>query len=388
MRFSSFDHSAPDAPFEAVDALFTLRAEIARLRALEVELCDEILTFASELGCDKVLGVGRMAVIETRRPRRIAPEHLPQELLLNPDVFRDCEETVVLLAPRAAAVAATVAAALEMPVDLPSPEPSIVTDQSAEMAPEDLSLGLVSAPPPEPDTEHDVTDEPPLPLSAPLFSASDEISPELPDQETENEAQAEFTDLIAVDDSRATMRTIGAPLPDSPLDAVAPEHSQTPPESLPHESTVGVSDLVPAPGMDVFEDTGGDLSEDVHAVTAPFVQADDPFGLKTAAPRRTSLDLPPIEAGNAPEGETPRDLRPTGHADLQPLAGLHDENLAQMQADAEAPLAPATLPDALDLARALEMEADLGFAQAIETEEDAQPATAFASRRLAIGGEG
>lgn len=241
MRFSSCDHSTTDGPFEAVDALFALRAEIVRLRQREAELCDEILTFAHAQECDEVLGAARMAVIETRRPRRIAPEHLPRELLLDPNVFRSREETVILLAPRA--------------------------------------------------KEH-------IPI------------------ETETRMEA---------------RSISVP--------------------------------------------------------DPFVQADDPFDLKTAGPRMTGPDLPPVEVGDAPEGETPRDLRPTDHADLQPLAGLQEEAVAQMLADTEAPLPMATLPDALELVHTVEAKVDLIFEQ--DADEDASPPdTAFSSRRIATGGEG
>jgi len=80
--------SMPDhTPLDAVDALFELRAELARLREREAELCDEIRSFATENGGGKVPGAQRVAVIETRKPRRISPDRLPQAVLCDPQFF-------------------------------------------------------------------------------------------------------------------------------------------------------------------------------------------------------------------------------------------------------------------------------------------------------------
>lgn len=399
MRLSSFDHSTPDAPFEAVDALFTLRAEIARLRELEAELCDEILTFASEQGCDKVLGAGRMAVIETRRPRRIAPEYLPQESLLNPDLFRVSEETVVLLAPRATGFLATQPVSDDMsragldagdadapPGDLPfitrseslfDPAMETDTEQTAQEVAEPMSD--------QPATPHD--------LAAEVIKGPSDTVPRLAEPDS---PVAEVAGHLAEapDANPAIIRTIGAPL--GPKDGTSNHTLETSESGAEMAAEDAVDDIIddtsPAafiadPGSSEEPAISATLVPETLCASDPFVQAEDPFGLKSASPRAASPELPPVEAADATEGATPRDLRPTGHADLQPLAGLQEEILARMQADADAPLPPATLPDALDLARTLEAEADLGFGQDGIADDDTLPA-AFSSRRLAIGGDG
>ncbi|WP_460274527.1 hypothetical protein [Celeribacter sp. ULVN23_4] len=247
MPFSATDHNVTSTGCEAVDALFSLRAEILRLRAREAELCDEILTFATESGCDKVQGTDRIAVIETRRPLRLVPERLPQEMLLDAGLFEPRVETVVLLAPRV-------------------------------------------------DTR--------------------EVSRSEPNAETESR----------------------------------PEN-------------------------------------------ADCVDADDPFGLNGLTSHNTGTSLQQasslLDPALAEERDAPPDLRPTEHAELQPLAGLDQDILAKIETDAETALEPATLPDALELAQQLEAEADMHAAREIESDSQspALPDTAFTSRRLAIGGE-
>jgi hypothetical protein len=275
-------------PLDAVDALFELRAELARLREREAELCDEIRSFATENGGRKVSGAQRVAVIETRKPRRISPDRLPQAVLCDPQFFETEEETVVLLWPRAA-------------------------------------TGHAVSSPQEVGFEADVGSVP---------EASDTVETEQP-----------------------------APL--DPAEGTRPERQD-----------------------------------------APFVNPDDPFGLRQeatdSAPDAKAAPSPAVE-----DEKSPRDLRPTEHADLQPLVGLPEEDVAQLRCDLEADLASATLPDALAATQALEAKADMqaGLSDALngastpQSAEDSAapedgfnefalpPATAFASSRLAANGE-
>ncbi|WP_417247905.1 hypothetical protein [Celeribacter sp.] len=82
---------------------------------------------------------------------------------------------------------------------------------------------------------------------------------------------------------------------------------------------------------------------------------------ETNAPRET------IE-----EAEAPQDLKPTQHAELQPLSGLSDEELATNEQGADtAPELPAELtaqPQELDDANALEAQADALFAARLAME--------------------
>jgi len=281
--------SMPDhTPLDAVDALFELRAELARLREREAELCDEIRSFATENGGGKVSGAQRVAVIETRKPRRISPDRLPQAVLCDPQFFETEEETVVLLWPRAA-------------------------------------------------TGHAVSSPQEV-----VFEADVGGVPEAGD-----------------------MAVTEQPAPLDPAEGTRPERQD-----------------------------------------APFVNPDDPFGLRQeatdSAPDAKAAPSPAVE-----DEKSPRDLRPTEHADLQPLVGLPEEDVAQLRCDLEADLASATLPDALAATQALEAKADMqaGLSDALngastpQSAEDSAapedgfnefalpPATAFASSRLAANGE-
>ncbi|MBW6418074.1 hypothetical protein [Celeribacter sp. PS-C1] len=282
---SIHDHT----PFDAVDALFELRAQMARLRDLEAELCDEIRSFATENGGQKVFGAARVAVIETRMPSRINPSKLPPAILKDPHFFAAEEETVVLLWPRPAAA-----------------QPSLSTPVSIHVTPD-----------------------------------------------------------VTGDDCGA-----------SALEA-------------PDENT-SVDTLTPA----------------AKTESDAFVSADDPFGLKSSASQSDTPtpEMPMIDARGAKEGKTPKDLRPKEHAHLQPLAGLPDEDVAQMIIESEATLAPASLPDALEKARALEAEADQladlsadmataplaasapDFKASDFDDSNFMPSTAFSSRRISVGG--
>ena len=281
--------SMPDhTPLDAVDALFELRAELARLREREAELCDEIRSFATENGGGRVSGAQRVAVIETRKPRRISPDRLPPAVLCDPQFFETEEETVVLLWPRTEAV-------------------------HAVSSPQEVGLEANVGGVPE-----------------------------------------------AGDMAKTEQPSLSAP-------------------------------------------TAGTKSEPQDA---PFVNPDDPFGLR----QETANKAPDAEASSTPaitDEKNPRDLRPTEHADLQPLVGLPEEDVAQMRCDLETDLAPATLPDALAATQALEAKADMqaGLGGALNeaptpqrAEDSASPedgfnefalppATAFASSRLAANGE-
>ncbi|MCA0045315.1 hypothetical protein [Celeribacter litoreus] len=83
-----------------VDALAEVRSELAKLRQREAELCDEIRGYATEKHSDRVAGTQCDVVIETRCPKRLRPEVLPQEILNDPRYFSEAAEQVVLLAPR------------------------------------------------------------------------------------------------------------------------------------------------------------------------------------------------------------------------------------------------------------------------------------------------
>lgn len=356
---SMHDHT----PLDAVDALFELRAQMARLRDLEAELCDEIRSFATENGEEKIFGATRVAVIETRTPTRVDPAKLPHAILSDPHFFATEEETVVLLWPRPAVAQATVSApvvpsvpmqeeSIQPPQEIEATAPDIMADETeafegpdheGAFPSKDISLGVA-----EPD-----------PVEMPL---------------------KDVTETTAVE-----MRTIGVPLEEKD-DPVTEMYDL-------EETVLAASDdsapLDPAmPEINVAPDA--------------FVNADDPFGLKTAASQEAVMaaDMPLIDAHGAVEGETPKDLRPTEHAHLQPLAGLPDEDVAQMTPETEDMLAPATLPDALDIAQALEAQADQladlpsDVAQppraSVTTDfegNDLMPATAFSSRRIAVGGE-
>lgn len=281
--------SMPDhTPLDAVDALFELRAELARLREREAELCDEIRSFATENGGGRVRGAQRVAVIETRKPRRISPDRLPRAVLCDPQFFETEEETVVLLWPR-------------------------TTAGHAVSSPQEVGF------------EADVGGVP------------------------------EAGDMAATEQ----------PALSAPAEGGRPEPQN-----------------------------------------APFVNPDDPFGLR----QETAAKAPDAEASPSPAVEdekSPRDLRPTEHADLQPLVGLPEEDVAQMRCDRETDLSPATLPEALAATQSLEAKADMqaGLSGALndaptsQSAEDSTapedgfdeftlpPATAFASSRLTANGE-
>lgn len=136
-----------------------------------------------------------------------------------------------------------------------------------------------------------------------------------------------------------------------------------------------------------------------HAV-APDLDAndssDDPFGLKAAPPRTPpARDFPPVTVGDATESETPRGLRPTVLAELQPMACLHEEEIALALAESDAPLASVTLPDALQITKTLEAQADLyadcgdiDLTSGLDFETDPSPdfEAAFATTRRVTGG--
>ena len=357
---SMHDHT----PLDAVDALFELRAQMARLRDLEAELCDEIRSFATENGGEKVFGATRVAVIETRTPTRVDPAKLPHAILSDPHFFATEEETVVLLWPRAAVAQAAISAPVVPPVPMQE-ESAIQAPQEVEATAEDIMA--------------DETEAFEGPDHEEAFPCED-ISLGVANPDPVEMPLTDVTETTPVE-----MRTIGVPLKEKD-DPVTEMYDLEESVLTASEDTAAVDLASPEP----------------EGTPEAFVNADDPFGLKAASSQEAVMaaDMPMIDAHDAVEGETPKDLRPTEHAHLQPLAGLPDEDVAQMIHDSEDMLAPATLPDALDTAQALEAQADqladlsADVAQAprasVTTDfegDDLMPATAFSSRRIAVGGE-
>ncbi|SFI59137.1 hypothetical protein [Celeribacter neptunius] len=487
-------------PLDAVDALFDLRAQIAALREREAELCDEIRTFATETGTQDVSGTNRVAVIETRRPTRVDPGKLPTAILNDPHFFATEEQTVVLLWPRATAVAQSGEAELDDPAErdlqdelrdefelgddlapafaeavadagFPSDEIDLPTedlpteDVAAEgetTAPEnDVEMEWTAAPELEtakPDTtelaEHDIPEAAPdSGFEAELLDTPASFDTVSFDAVDTAENTPEVAEMPGAEPAQPQMRTIGVPpeeadpfasmldsasepvldqritdtpVPDAPiaeafadmsgeLDAVAHENTPFATDPVTGVMTDTMADTTTdtveiaeeaapdAPSDETADETAGEAVED-HADMEAFTSAEDPFGLKRGPLRAASPAMPLVDGSDAPETATPRDLRPTEHADLMPLAGLHEEEIAQVMAEADAPLEAATLPDALDLSQSLEAEADRKFADgfdetadfeapendtsALDTDDDFKPtSTPFASRRFVSGSD-
>lgn len=414
---SMHDHT----PLDAVDALFELRAQMARLRDLEAELCDEIRSFATENGGEKVFGATRVAVIETRTPTRVDPAKLPHAILSDPHFFASEEETVVLLWPRPAVAQAAMSETVVLhepdcetleEVNLTvedAPQPVSMLEESEFQPPQEVeattedtevsagvdvseeaveAVDMEEAPLPSMDVSvGDVVADETEAFGGPNHEeafASDDISLEITEQ-----GPVELPPAGATESAPVEMRTIGVPLEEQleeQDDPLAEMYDLEEPVLAAPDDTTTVDFTTPET----------DVAPEV------FVSADDPFGLKASTSQDTVMasEIPLIDAHGAEEGETPKDLRPTEHAHLQPLVGLNDEDLAQMTPEPEDSLAPVTLPDAVDAAQALEAQADqladlpadvaqapLASASAGFEDSDIMPATAFASRRIAVGGE-
>ncbi|GAA3871523.1 hypothetical protein [Celeribacter arenosi] len=86
-------------PLAAVDELATLRAEIQRLKQRESALCDEIRTRATENAATHVVGDTRVAMVETRKTRRIDVERLPDSVIGDESFYSEVSDTHVLLWP-------------------------------------------------------------------------------------------------------------------------------------------------------------------------------------------------------------------------------------------------------------------------------------------------
>ncbi|WP_417263906.1 hypothetical protein [Celeribacter sp.] len=357
---SMHDHT----PLDAVDALFELRAQMARLRDLEAELCDEIRSFATEIGGGKVFGASRVAVIETRTPTRVDPAKLPHAILSDPHFFATEKETVVLLWPRAAVAQAAISAPVVPPMPMQE-ESAIQPPQEVEATAEDIMAD-------ETEAFEGPDHEEAFPSEDISLGVAEPGPVEMP-----------LTDVT--ENAPVEMRTIGVPLEEKD-DSITEMYDLEESVLAASDGSAPVDPAIP----------------EVSVAPDAFVNADDPFGLKTASSQEAVMaaDMPLIDAHDAVEGETPKDLRPTEHAHLQPLAGLPDEDMAQMTPETEVILTPATLPDALDIAQALEAQADQladlpsDVAQAprasVTTDfegNDLIPATAFSSRRIAVGGE-
>lgn len=336
---------------------------------------------------------------------------------------------------------AEMAATPDMPtVDAPTPDAPDLASPSMEMETPPETEDMSIAPPALDELDADpVFSEAPASLDMPKMEAEEPaaipeldagVTPEIemgemPEPESDVEA-------IAADDSTPPadppqMRTIGVPpqepdvlaemldiAPEPPADpeiaaelpeedAMAPAAQGTPvtlPEfEIPVEETELTAEIAPGlsaeltPEFAAAPEENPEAGIDATPMSAPEPEAaefsaEDPFGLQQQPLRAASPEMPPVNGDNAVEMDTPRDLRPTGHADLQPLAGLHDEEVARALAEADAPLEPATLPDALDLTQSLEAEADRNFAAEPRNGEATETnATPFASRRITASGD-
>jgi len=354
MTLSPHDHPA----LEAVDELAEVRAHIERLREREAELCDEIRSFATQTGGMRVCGTSRDAVIEQRRPRRVDLGKLPKEVFLDPNLLIEQTETVVLIWPKTTSAA--------VPARLPASVADVDTAQIAEVADlhnaaSDLPQGDVF------ETAHMSTE----------LCGLDEIT----DIDGTPEPMPELDhDLAAAPDMglappTAEMRTIGAPLnEEDPIGDMLDLGARV------NDIESGFSlDEVPSDPPPYASCDCAPQSDDV-----PMDTSDDPFGLKDAVPAQSASAPLEVDEAGAPECAAPRDLRPTAHAHLQPMAGLHEEEVAQALADADTPLDPVTLSDALSEAQTLETQMDLQVELGGVDLSDDLPA-AFATSRAISG---
>lgn len=294
------DQTPPSDAIEAIDALAQLRGDIARMRARERALCDEIRTLADRQQEARLRGAGHFARIETRKPKRLDRAKLPPEILMDPQYLTEAAETVVFVWPAAAEGTAA------------------NTGEIADVAPPDAAEMASSEPVPEPATaefaRHEAEDSD-ISCDSGADEAADETDPQ----------PAPF---------RPAPDRLAQPAGD-PFGLIA----------MPEEAR---------PEMPAAEDTVALVDEEARTGETILTLAND---------------------------DTPADLRPTAQAELQPMAGLQEEEIAQALADTDAPLSLATDPEAMDIAEQLEEMADL------HTENPnifAAPA-AFSSRRVATG---
>ncbi|MFT6168598.1 MAG: hypothetical protein ACJAR9_000708 [Celeribacter sp.] len=115
----------PHPTLPAVDELADLRRTLVDLHKRELELCDEILAGATEIGATRVEGDTRIAVIETRTTQFLDMSKLPSEILNDPSMFCATPQTHVLLWPKTGASmarSAMIAAGPEVEKDTTEPE--------------------------------------------------------------------------------------------------------------------------------------------------------------------------------------------------------------------------------------------------------------------------
>lgn len=124
-------------PLAAVDDLATLRAEMAALKARELELCDEIRSCATALDAEQVTGLALDARIETRQRMRIDPARLPAEILGNPRFYETCDETCILLWPKVAESSAATVEGATVSAPMSEAEP---TEPQADDAADNFAL--------------------------------------------------------------------------------------------------------------------------------------------------------------------------------------------------------------------------------------------------------
>ncbi|WP_417241407.1 hypothetical protein [Celeribacter sp.] len=397
----------------AVDDLAVVRAQIAALKSRESALCDEIRTCATDTGGERVAGLNVDAMIETRRPRRIDMSKLPVEIMSDPNMYRSDLATHVLIWPKARTLAAPEIMA----------HPDTPHDDSTQEPLRNLSdAHLCEAQPYETeDTRDDMPDEgavhdtgpdapcapqPPVHAAAAEGDSHDNLAPPIEDAcEVETSEDEVCEDVLSETDA---VDTAHEQAPSEPLITISEEHDLRSPDT-------SARDIPPAQSDDHFafaarggNDTADDPAKDptCDEITNIFAQEpsnaaygpapediDDssPFLLTKAIARLTAkTTTPPAPASESPvttpdtaaishavkgaiieilERPAPRDLKPTGIAELQPLAGLHNEHVAAVLADAQAPLESAPMDFELEEAHALEARADALLARVDAGEE-------------------
>jgi hypothetical protein len=320
----------------AVDELAALRATQAHLLIREQELCDEILSSATENDTHKVTGSTQTAVIETRNPRKIDLSKLPHDILDNPAHFKTEALTTILLWPHASS---------------PQEHKDIITPHDTSLETQlDPSLETPLAPmntQPEHPPEH--------------HSETTEFAPE-PELQSE-QMSAELTP------SEETPLDPGSIAPNAANVATSEPSYEQAPSSLHDEDQIPCGD-----------------SEDGNESAEGF---DAPFGEHKYDANAPRTELPPINAqdlANAAEQvEAPTDLRPTAHTDLPPLGSLDTEELEIAFDASNGPLLASPDAEAITQAQALQSQFDESVAAAhiqAETEEAEAQDAAFSTRRI------
>ncbi|WP_417259160.1 hypothetical protein [Celeribacter sp.] len=337
-----------EAP-SAVDDLAKVRAQIAALKCREAELCDEIRACATEQGDTRVRGTTADAVIETRRPRRIDMSKLPIEIISNPEMYRNDRLIHVLIWPKAR----TQTAQLETErSDAPQNDASGDLRDNTLAETDGNEAAVIATSPNEPPlTDAPITTpETPIEQDASIDKANDAT---LGEDSFKFRREAEITNIFAQGPSRNTADLSNADQPEKVNNAqdtsTAPHHEtdNTAPFLLTKAILRLTAQTSPAQG---------------NAGAEPYAKPDaHPSSHEADALRNTIADIL--------ERPAPRDLKPTQIATLQPLAGLHDEHIAAVLADADAPLDTPPMTKDIEEAQALEAKVD-AIAACVDAGED------------------